>query len=528
MRSIKLNNILENKKPFNLKIPSDILKIHQAFKKSGKKLYVVGGAVRDAIMGISPKDFDLATDAKPDEVIAIANRYNFPTVEVGKSFGVVIIGGHEIATFRKDIGKGRRPDSIDYTDIAGDVMRRDLTVNALFYDIDKKEIVDLVGGFKDIKNNYIRTVGNASDRFDEDPLRKLRILRFTFRMGGVMDKAALDSLKQDPTLKGVSAERIRDEFIKTIKSAKNVKDYLETMLNIKMLQYVLPNQTINKNDLINSNNYEIVLAYIFRNKNSNEVAKYLNSLRYNVGEVKNISFLIDLYNFTPNDIVGLKTKEKLTSLSNKDIMEWGKFIGKSFTKFLNFKLSVSGNDVIKMGYSGKDVGKIIKDLETKRYLGEAMGAPTITFLIGPPASGKSTWVSKYGKNAAIISRDDLVDKMRKSYGWTYSQSFQYPDFQEKVNTELKRHIDSVLKSGKDIIVDMTNMTKKSRSNILKKVPSNYIKNAVVFKVGRDELIKRLNKRKSETGKDVPLDVVDKMIKMFQMPTTDEFDDIKIY
>jgi tRNA nucleotidyltransferase/poly(A) polymerase/predicted kinase len=528
MRSIKLNNILENKKPFNLKIPSDILKIHQAFKKSGKKLYVVGGAVRDAIMGISPKDFDLATDAKPDEVITIANRYNFPTVEVGKSFGVVIIGGHEIASFRKDVGKGRRPDSVDYTDIAGDVMRRDLTVNALFYDIDRKEIVDLVGGFKDIKNNYIRTVGAATDRFDEDPLRKLRILRFTFRMGGVMDKAALDALKQDPTLKGVSAERIRDEFIKTIKSAKNVKDYLETMLNIKMMQYVLPNQTINKSDFINSNKPEIVLAYIFRNKNSNEVSKYLNGLRYTTGEVKDISFLIDMYNFNPNDIVGLKTKEKLTSLSKQDIIEWGKRIGKSFTKFTNFKLSVSGNDVIKMGYSGKDVGKIIKDLETKNYLKESVGGPTITFLVGPPASGKSTWVSKNRKNAIIISRDDLVDKMRTPYGWSYSQSFQYPEFQEKVNTELKRHIASSLKSGKDIIVDMTNMTKKSRSNILKKVPNNYTKNAVVFNVSRSALITRLEKRKKETGKDIPLDVVDRMIKMFQMPTADEFDNIKIY
>ena len=70
------------------------------------------------------------------------------TIEVGKSFGVVMVGGHEIATFRKDIGKGRRPSSVDYTDIEGDVRRRDLTVKKLFYDIDKKEIVDLVGGFR--------------------------------------------------------------------------------------------------------------------------------------------------------------------------------------------------------------------------------------------------------------------------------------------------------------------------------------------------------------------------------------------
>ena len=115
----------------------------------------MGGAVRDAILGKRPKDFDLATDAKPDEVLKIAKDLGMKTVEVGKSFGVVMVGGHEIATFRKDIGKGRRPSSVDYTDIEGDVRRRDLTVNALFYDIDKKEIVDLVGGIADLKKKKL-------------------------------------------------------------------------------------------------------------------------------------------------------------------------------------------------------------------------------------------------------------------------------------------------------------------------------------------------------------------------------------
>ena len=131
---------------------------------------MVGGAVRDAILGDNPKDFDLATDAKPDEVLKIAKDNKFSTEEVGKSFGVVIVNGNEIATFRKDIGKG---SSVDYTDIEGDVRRRDLTVNALFYDLDKKEIVDLVGGIADLKKKKIRTVGKAEERFEEDPLRKL-------------------------------------------------------------------------------------------------------------------------------------------------------------------------------------------------------------------------------------------------------------------------------------------------------------------------------------------------------------------
>jgi predicted kinase len=385
----------------------------------------------------------------------------------------------------------------------------------------------LVGGFKDIKNNFIKTVGNAVDRFDEDPLRKMRILRFAFRMGGSIDKAALDALKQDPTLKGISPERIRDEFIKSINSSKNTKDYLKTLLGIKMIQHILPNHNISDSDFINSNNYQFVLAYIFRNKNVKEISNYLNKIKYSVDDIKNITFLIELYKFSPNDIHYLKNKEKTTSLSPSDILEWGKIIRTNFSKFVKFKLSISGNDVMKMGYSGKDIGNAIKDLEKKRYLSEAVDRPVITFLIGPPASGKSTWVSSNKKNSIIISRDDIVDKMRIPYGWSYAETFNHWEFQKKVNEVLKNNINNALKSGKNIIVDMTNMSKKSRSIILNKVPKEYVKNAVVFNVGKDELIKRLNKRERETGKYVSMDVVDKMIKSYEAPTHNEFDNIKV-
>ena len=121
---IYLNTLLAESK-LKLNIPSDIKKIYKLFRKNGKQLFVVGGAVRDAILGKSPKDFDLATNAVPDEVIKIAKDNGLSTTdEVGKAFGVVIVDGHEIATFRKDTGKGRRPDSVEYTDIKTDVLRR--------------------------------------------------------------------------------------------------------------------------------------------------------------------------------------------------------------------------------------------------------------------------------------------------------------------------------------------------------------------------------------------------------------------
>ena len=222
---LKINNhrnaLLESKK-LRLKVPNDIKKIYKLFKKNRKQLFVVGGAVRDAVLGKTPKDFDLATDAKPEEVEKIAKQGGLKTVPVGKQFGVVIVNGHEIATFRKDIGKGRRPDAVDFTDIKGDVKRRDLTINALFYDIGKGQIVDLVGGIADLKKKKIRTVGKAEERFDEDPLRKLRAVRFAGSVGGKMTKDTWSALKQNSDISGVSAERIRDEFIKGVTKAKNV------------------------------------------------------------------------------------------------------------------------------------------------------------------------------------------------------------------------------------------------------------------------------------------------------------------
>ena len=154
--------------------------------------------------------------------------------------------------------------------------------------------------------------------------------------------------------------------------------------------------------------------------------------------------------------------------------------------------------------------------------------PTITFLIGPPASGKSTWVQQNAKNSIIISRDDIVDKLRKPLGISYRDTFKDNNFQSEVNQKLKEHINNTLNSGKDIIVDMTNMSKKSRSNILSKVPENYTKNAIVFKGTRDELIKRLNKRKEETGKDVGINIFNDMISKFEMPDNNEFDNIQIF
>ena len=352
---------------FRLNIPSDIRNIHKLFKKNKKKLFVVGGAVRDAILGKNPKDFDLATDAKPDEVLAIAKKGGLKTYEVGKQFGVVIVAGHEIATFRKDVGKGRRPSSVDYTDIEGDVKRRDLTINALFYDLDRGEIVDLVGGIADLKKKKIRTVGKPIERFDEDPLRKMRALRFQGALGGKLGKETEKALRQNPSLKGVSKERIRDEFVKSIRKAKSTKKYLQLADSLGFTKQILPGFQV-KVPYINENDYILFLAWILRKNDVNSIRK-LNGLAYPNQEIVDIQFLNSLQNFKPDNIFLIKKFQEKTKLSKGQILKWGKYIGKDFKKLVRFKLSVKGSDV-PSDLKGKDIGKAIQKMEKDKFLNE--------------------------------------------------------------------------------------------------------------------------------------------------------------
>jgi poly(A) polymerase len=187
----KYKMFLESTKSMLDIIPQSVKDLHKLFAANGKKLYLVGGSVRDFLTGDKPKDFDLATDALPDEVLEILGD-KFRTNLQGKAFGVVVVytkdqpEGMEIATFREDVydeklGKTRNPD-VKFSTIENDVLRRDLRINGLFYDLDKNEIVDLVGGIDDIKNGVISMIGEPDLRIKEDPLRILRAIRMACRL----------------------------------------------------------------------------------------------------------------------------------------------------------------------------------------------------------------------------------------------------------------------------------------------------------------------------------------------------------
>ncbi len=364
---IRLSTLLAESK-LKLNVPNDIKKIYKLFKQNGKQLFVVGGAVRDAVLGKTPKDYDLATDAKPDEVEAIAKKGGISSHPVGKQFGVVLVGGHEIATFRKDIGKGRRPDAVDFTDIKGDVKRRDLTINALFYDMGRGEIVDLVGGIADLKKKQIRTVGSPSQRFDEDPLRKLRAVRFSGNIGGKMTPETWKALQSDPDISKVSKERIRDEFIKGIQKAQQPDKYLKMIQKLGMFKQILPGLRLNMK-FIKVDNYIVQITNLLKNNNPSLVQKKLNSLKYTNQEVKDIVHLLKMTKYKPNDILVLKKEEQNTKLTDRQVKMWASASGKSSTvlKIWKFKPSVSPQDAIKQGLKGKAIGDYVLNKEKELF-----------------------------------------------------------------------------------------------------------------------------------------------------------------
>jgi tRNA nucleotidyltransferase/poly(A) polymerase len=374
--------VREERIKFDLPIPQDIQQIKDVFKKNGFKLYVVGGAVRDALLNKTPKDYDLATDAVPDKVEEIMAKAGFKTLPTGKAFGVINVftseGEYEIATMRKDVGSdGRRPDSVTFTDIEGDVSRRDLTINALYYDIDTHEIVDLVGGVKDIKNGIVRTVGAPEDRFGEDRLRILRAIRFAGRFGNELDPATDAALQKDSSLEGISGERIRDEFIKGIKSAKSQNHFLEMLDKYHLFDWIFKGLNVDmdfigRNGSYNHDDYIVLLARLLKNNNLDVLKKKLNELKYTAEEVKAITFLIAMLKLDIDTVVALKKAEQHSGVSQDQIRD---FCGKEnvssqlLDAFEEFRLTVSGPEVMdKMGLKpGPELGKAIQNIETNNF-----------------------------------------------------------------------------------------------------------------------------------------------------------------
>ncbi len=204
--------------------------------------YWAGGSVRDKILGQEPKDYDIATSAKPEEVKKLFTK----TIPVGERFGVVIIVfegvNFEVTTFRTEgaYSDGRRPDQIAFTDARQDALRRDFTINGLFYDPLSEKIYDYVGGEKDIRARKIRTIGNPKERFREDKLRLLRAVRFASNLGFDIEEETWRTVQElAREVHGVSQERIREELVKILTRPGSGRG-LDLLSESGLLKVILP------------------------------------------------------------------------------------------------------------------------------------------------------------------------------------------------------------------------------------------------------------------------------------------------
>lgn len=210
---------------------NDIKFLRDIFKNSRFKLFLVGGCVRDSVMGFRPHDWDMCTDAEPDEIVMVLVANDIPYHTIGIEYGTVtaIFGDseYEITTFRKETGysDSRHPDEVVWTkDIYQDLARRDFTINAIAYDLISEEYLDPYNGIKDINSKILRAVGHPISRFKEDALRILRGIRFAVKYDLNISPSTATSMHICVDgLKSISKERVTDELLKILSCNKPVR-----------------------------------------------------------------------------------------------------------------------------------------------------------------------------------------------------------------------------------------------------------------------------------------------------------------
>jgi len=228
-------------------VKDSAVNIVRTLRQQGHQAYLVGGCVRDLLLGREPADYDVATDAEPGRVMSIFPR----TVAVGARFGVILVQTSdtaeenvEVATFRSDgrYTDGRHPDEVRFTrDARQDVQRRDFTINGLLLDpLANNEVLDYVGGREDLKSGVIRTIGEPARRFAEDKLRMLRAVRFAARFGYSIEAATLRAIQGlAPRINDVSHERVRDELVKMLTEG-HARRAFELLDEARLLREILP------------------------------------------------------------------------------------------------------------------------------------------------------------------------------------------------------------------------------------------------------------------------------------------------
>src|SRR6516225_8102356 len=216
-------------------------------RDAGHEALWAGGCVRDELLRLVPKDYDVATSAHPDEVRRLFRR----TIAVGASFGVIEVLGPrtpagplkvQVATFRSDVSysDGRRPDAVVFSSAREDALRRDFTINGMFFDPLEGRLIDYVGGQDDLRDRVLRAIGEPRQRFDEDKLRLMRAVRLATRFGLTLEPATRAAIEaMSPEIGVVSAERVAEELRKLLVDPRRARG-MRMFMDLKLAQAILP------------------------------------------------------------------------------------------------------------------------------------------------------------------------------------------------------------------------------------------------------------------------------------------------
>ena len=366
-----------------LNIPEYVKKVVNTLNQNGFEAFVVGGAVRDAMLGQNPDDWDVTTNAMAEQTKQCFDRHFDTGIKHGTITVLMDKKPVEVTTYRIDgeYKDNRRPETVAFTaDIKEDLKRRDFTINAMAYN-EQAGLLDLYGGAEDLKNKIIRCVGDADTRFGEDALRIMRAIRFAARLGFEIEEKTFKSIvKNRFLLKNISVERIQTELVKMLETSDN----LQLLFKSGVAEVIMPEVDFKTVRLPAQTDRETKLSALFYNVDDSR--DFFNRLKFDNNTKHNVLKIIEC---TREDIATTDYEvKKLLNKYGETLLEKAMVVSGCYGRDISLQkgilqrvksepyslkhLAVTGNDIMNLGVKGADIGRVMNAL-----LDEVMKKPVL-------------------------------------------------------------------------------------------------------------------------------------------------------
>ena len=289
------------------------------YEEAGFEIYLVGGAVRDGILGIETKDFDFTTNATPEDSLELLGKKGYKTTEIGKAFGTIETTIDEcflhITMYREDIydKDSRKPEVKNLSNLDKDLSRRDFTINAIAYDMNKNEIIDPYSGLKDLSEGTIRTPDSPNISFSDDPLRMLRACRFISTHGFTPNNEVFEAITKNlERIQIVSTERIRDELTKLL-TGKNPSLGIKAFVESGLSKVIMPELDELKIEVDPNHHHKDVYEHtmVVVDRVSPTLVSRMSALLHDIGKPQTKGIENGKVHFRHHEVVGAKMSKKI-------------------------------------------------------------------------------------------------------------------------------------------------------------------------------------------------------------------------